>query len=138
MTPVYVASVVPSNVPAVVPLDPFVVDPPADISTAPFVFVLSSDTLNANGIIDLDSKQGRELYNKSVTPLTISFNGDSKNINLFISQLSRKAKTSWWLMETRHIMNIPDSNGDNKIVLSEYGCLDDVTIRAHVATYIDT
>ena len=38
---------------------------------------------NTHIIIDLSSKQGRNLYNKTVAPLTIHFNGDSKNVNMF-------------------------------------------------------
>ena len=59
--------------------------PPVVPPVAPVIFALSPGTLNADDIIDLSFKQGRDLYNKAVTPLTIHFDGDSKNVNLFLS-----------------------------------------------------
>ena len=49
------------------------------------MFALSPENLNADNIVNLNTKIGKELYNKTTDPLAISFNGDSKNINLFLN-----------------------------------------------------
>ena len=112
--------------------------PPVVPPVAPVIFALSPGTLNADDIIDLSSKQGRDLYNKAVMPLTIHFDGDSKNVNLFLSQLARRAESSGWQTGTGDIITIPDRSANNKNMLSEYGCLNDAEIRLHVATYLGT
>ena len=48
---------------------------------ASVIFALSPGTLNADVIIDISSKQGRDLYNNAVAPLIIHFDGDSKNVS---------------------------------------------------------
>ena len=102
------------------------------------IFALSPGTLNADVLIDLTSKQGRNLYNKTVAPLTIHFDGDSKNVNLFLSQLARRAESSGWQTGTGDTITIPDRFANNKNMLSEYGCLNDAEIRSYVATYLGT
>ena len=106
------------------------------MAASPVIFALSPGTLNADDIIDLSSKQGRDLYNKAVMPLTIHFDGDSKNVNLFLSQLARRAESSGWQTGTGDTITIPDRFANNKNMLSEYGCLNDAEIRLHVATYL--
>ena len=92
---------------------------------APVLSSLGPGMLNTHIIINLSSKQGRNLYNKTLAPLTIHFNGVSKNVNIFLSQLARKAESSGWQTGTDDIITISDRLANNKNMLSEYGCLDD-------------
>ena len=61
---------------------------------AAIVFALTPGSFNANDIVNLSSKSGRDLYNKATTAITIPFDGSSKNINLLQSQLLRKAENA--------------------------------------------
>ena len=99
--------------------------PPVVPPVAPLIFALSPGTLNTDDVIDLSSKQGRDLYNKFVAPLTIHFDDDSKNVNLFLSQLARKAESSGWQTGTGNIVTIPNRFANNKNMLLEYGRLND-------------
>ena len=99
--------------------------PPVVPPVAPVILALSPGTLSTNDIIDRSSKQGRDLYNKFVAPLTIHFDGDSKNVNLFLSQLARRAESSGWQTGTGDIVTIFNRFVNNKNILSEYGRLND-------------
>ena len=57
---------------------------------------------------------GRELYYSTIAPLAMHFDGDSKNINLFLNQLTRRADISSWQSGIHAIISIPDSKGINK------------------------
>ena len=70
------------------------------------------------------------MYNKAIEPVKIPFDGNSKNINLFQSQLSRKATIAGWDVGTGDILTIADTKRDQKNLLTEYGCLTEKDIRA--------
>ena len=66
---------------------------PANVTTTPgtgSLFALTLGQLNAGTIIQMDPKAGREMYNKANSPLKVPFDEDSKNINMFQSQLQRR------------------------------------------------
>ena len=92
---------------------------------APVLSSLGPGMINTHIIIDLSSKQGRNLYNKTVAPLTIHFNGVSKNVNIFLSQLARRAESSGWQTGTGDIVTISNRFASNKNMLSEYERLND-------------
>ena len=50
-------------------------------------FALMPDQLQADDIVDLNSKLGRDLYNLAIELLKMPFDGNSKNINLLQNQL---------------------------------------------------
>ena len=60
------------------------------MTTTPFA--LTPGQIEAGKIVDMNSKQGRELYHKVIQPLKVPFDSDSKNINMFQSQLLRKVE----------------------------------------------
>ena len=106
-------------------------------NATPTVFALTPGQLNPNDILDLSDKLGRDTYNKAIQPLDIKFDGDSKNINLFQTQLSRRAENSGWNKGSGDIINISDSSGTDKNLITEYGCLSDIEIKTSVSTYIN-
>ena len=60
---------------------------PVSVAPAAVVFALKN-------IVNLSSKLGRDIYNKTTTAITIPFDGSSKNTNLIQSQLLRKAENT--------------------------------------------
>ena len=52
---------------------------------AAVAFDLTSGSLHANDIVNLNYKLGRDLYNKAITAIAIPFDENSKNINPFQS-----------------------------------------------------
>ena len=94
------------------------------------VFELSLESLNANDIVNLSSKSGRDLYNKATTVITIPFDGSSENINLFQSQLLRRAENTGLNSGIGDILTIPGANGDYRNVITEYGYV----TEAHIMT----
>ena len=102
------------------------------------VFALTPGSLNSNDIINLDSKAGRDLFNKATAPLAIPFDGSSKNIHLFQNQLLRRAENAGWNSGTGNILTIPDARGDNRNVITEYGCVTDTLITTAATAYINT
>ena len=77
------------------------------------------------------------MYNKAIEPVKIPFDGNSKNINLFQSQLSRKAAIAGWDVDTGNLLTIADAKRDQKTLLAEYGCITEKDIRASLV-YIGT
>ena len=90
---------------------------------------LTPGSLNVDQVLDLNSKIGINVYNKAIEPVKIPFDGNSKNINLFQSQLSRKAAIAGWDVGTGDILTIADAQGDQKNLLTEYGYLTEKDIR---------
>ena len=123
--------------PPVIPV-PAAIAPPVPVAPAAVVFALTPGSLNANDIVDLSSKPGCDLYSKATTSITIPFDGSSKNINLFQSQLLRKAENTGWNSGTCDILTITDTNGDYRNVITEYGCVTEAHITTSAMTYIGT
>lgn len=51
----------------------------------------------------------------------MSFDGISKNTNLLQSQLLRRFENSGWNSDTGDILTVPDGDGVDRNVLTEYG-----------------
>ena len=117
--------------PAPVPIVPV----PAPVA---IVFALTPGSLNSDDIINLNSKAGRDLFNKATAPLAIPFDGSSKNIHLFQNQLLRRAENTGWNSGTGNILTIPDARGDNRNFITGYGCVTDTLITTAATAYINT
>ena len=87
------------------------------------VFALTPGMLDADTPLDMSTKAARELYKIAIQPLRIPFDGDSKNINMFQSQLERRIVVCGWHSGRGDIINIPDANNITKNLVKEYGCL---------------
>ena len=84
----------------------------------------------------MNSKLGRELYHKVIQPLKVPFDGDSKNINIFQSQLLRKVEIYGWDTSTRNILIIPDTENKPKHFITEYGCHTKTDLVLNVAAFL--
>ena len=51
--------------------------------------------LDADTPLDMSTKAAREFYKIAIQPLMIPFDGDSKNIIMFQSQLDRRISFLW-------------------------------------------
>ena len=54
------------------------------------VFALTPGILDTDRPLDMSTKAEREFYKIAIQPLRILFDGDSKNINMFQSQLEKE------------------------------------------------
>ena len=104
------------------------------MTTTPFA--LTPGQIEAGKIVDMNSKQGRELYHKAIQPLKVPFDGDSKNINMFQSQLLRKVEIYGWDASTGNILSIPDAKSNPKNFITEYGCLTKTDLVLNAADFV--
>ena len=128
-----VVSPVPSPATIVTPVHVVQVPAPAGV---PFSLTLGS--FHANDIVNLSFKLGRDLYNKATATIAIPFDGSSKNINLFHSQLLRRAENAGWNSDTGDILTVPDTYEDTRNVITEYGCVTEDHIIASATVDIGT
>ena len=106
----------------------------SNMTTAPFA--LTPGQIEADKILDMKSKLGREIYHKSIQPLKVHFDGDSKNINMFQSQLLRKLEIFGWDASTGNILTIPDTESNPKNFITEYGCLAKTDLVLNAADFV--
>ena len=74
------------------------------------------------------------MYNKAIQPLKVPFDGDSKNINMFQSQLQRRIEMCGWDKDSGDIILIKDNKNDLRNLITEYGCLTARTLEADADT----
>ena len=102
---------------------------------ASVTYALTLEHFNPYDSIDLDDKLGRDIYNRAVEPLKVPFDGSSKNIHPFQSQLRVLDKKSGWDKGTGNIIDVTDGNGNKKNVLYKYGCLSMEELQVASKTY---
>ena len=74
-------------------------------------------------ILDLSSKKGIMAYHAAIKTIPVPFDGGSREISHFQSQLKRRADTAGWNHGLGNIRDIPDKNGDSQNLITQYGCL---------------
>ena len=99
-------------------------------------FALTLGQIEADKIVDMNSKVGRELYKKAIQPPKVPFDGDSKKINMFQSQLLRKVETYGWDVSTGNILTIPDTENKPKNFITEYGYLTKTNLVLNAADFV--
>ena len=99
-------------------------------------FALTPGQIKAGKIVDMNSKQGRELYHKAIQPLKVPFDGDSKNINMFQSQQLRKVEIYGWDASTGNILTVPNTESNPKNFITEYGCLTKTDLVLNAADFV--
>ena len=77
------------------------------------------------------------MYNKAIQPLKVPFDGDSKNINIFQSQLQRRIEKCGWDINSGDIVLIKNNENDLRNLITEYGCLTTRTLEADADTWVD-
>jgi hypothetical protein len=86
-------------------------------------------------IITYSSSQGIKLYHAAEAAFKTVYTLESGNVNQANEALMQRASESDWDATDADILNIPDSNGTRRNVISEYGVLSAQNIRDHASTY---
>jgi len=99
-------------------------------------FALTPGRANTN-VLDLASKLGISAFHSGSAPLTVPFDGNSKDISMLQSQINRRATNSGWNYLTGDILTIKNIKNEDKDLITEYGCLSEEEIKTSL-TYINT
>ena len=83
----------------------------------------------------MNTKSRRKIYNKAIQPLNF-FNGVSKNISMFQSQLQRRIEMCRWDTKSGDIIVIKDNEEDTWNFATEYGCLTTKTLDTDADTWV--
>ena len=72
-------------------------------------------------ILDLSAKKGIMAYHAAIKPIPVPFDGGPGEISHFQSQLKSRADTACWNHGLGNIIDIPDKNGDDQILMTQHG-----------------
>ena len=97
-------------------------------------FSLTPAQANPGDIIDYTTASGLKLYNAATEALPVQFDCQSKKVSLFCEQLMDRANEAGWKTGTSDMLTIPDSNGEDRSLLTEHGRLTEEDIRNHANT----
>ena len=89
-------------------------------------------------VLDLSAKKGIMAYHATIKPIPVPLDGGSREISHFQSQLKRRTDTAGWNHGLGNIIDIPDKNGDDQNVITQYGCLTTDDIKTQAKTYLGT
>lgn len=109
----------------------------APLPVAPGIGTFSRMPGRDNQILDYNGpgkNAARKIWEKAIVPLDIKFDGQSQNLILFLEGVSDRAKEFDW----DSILTVPDGNGVNRNLLSQYGLLTLENVRAQAMTYVAT
>ena len=99
-------------------------------------FALTPGRANTN-VLDLASKLGIAAFHSGSAPLTVPFDGNSKDISMLQSQINRRVNNSGWNYMTGDILTIENTKRENKDLITEYGCLSEQEIKNSLV-YLNT
>jgi hypothetical protein len=99
------------------------------------IFEMIPASVHSGQIINYSSSQGIKLYHAAVAALKTMNTLESGYVNQANEALMQRASESAWDATGADILNIPDSNGTRRNVISEYGLLSAQNIRDHASTY---
>lgn len=106
-------------------------------AAAPVFGLRPSDLVAADEFVNYATVEGRKTYAFAIEPLEDKFDGETKNLRLFLKKVGDKARMNGWMTT---IMSIPVSTGTPPVevprsLISEYGLISLGDIRAHELTY---
>ena len=105
--------------------------PGAGGGAGPPPFALHPALVN-NQVLDYSTTTGNKLYNKATAPLPDEGNLTGETIQVFLTQLGGRAVTMGWSA----ICTIPDSNGNNRDLFTEFGMLNRQNMVDKANTYM--
>ena len=91
-------------------------------------FALTPGRANTD-VLNPASKLGIAAFHSGSAPLTVPFNGNSKEISMLQSQINRRATNSGWNYMTGDILTIKNTKKEDKDFITEYGCLSEDEIK---------
>jgi hypothetical protein len=83
-------------------------------------------------LLDYRKPEDCRIYKAATTPLDVKFDGEGAGLLLFLEMIRERAEESNW----GNIIMIPDSKGDLRNLLSEYGRLSLENVRTYALTYV--
>lgn len=102
---------------------------------APVFALRPSDLVATAAFVDYATVEGRKTFTFAVAPLDVKFDGETKNLRLFLKKVEVKARMNGW---DQTVMSIPVTTGavvTNRSLVSEYGLVSLGDIQAHALTY---
>ena len=99
-------------------------------------FSLTPAQANSGDIIDYTTTAGLKIYNAATEALPVKFDCQSKSVSTFCEKLIDRANEAGWKTGASNMLTIPDSNGEDRSLLTEYGRLTEEDIRNHADTYM--
>jgi len=100
------------------------------------IFALTPGQYRPDDFIDYGSAQGLKLWNAATEPLPEEFDGTSNTVKIFCELLTQRATEAGWHSGTGNILTIPDSNGIQRNLITNYGQLTLQDVQNHVDSYI--
>ena len=131
----------PPAAPAVPPAPPALLAPPAPPAApaapavGPTPFALTPGRSYHNAVLDYTSRPGQKAWEEATYPLPIIYDVNSRGAVKFCENMRVRAQKSGWDMPNANILTIPDSNGINRHLITNYGMLTVEDIHAQVMTY---
>lgn len=107
-------------------------NPPPAVNN-PVPFALTPNLVNVNDVIDYSTKEGMLLFKTATDPLPVSYDGESRNIILFIEEVKARAQSSGW----SNIVSFT-VGADTLNIFNDHGRYTMDQLNAHVATYVNT
>ena len=99
-------------------------------------FALTPGRCNTD-VHNLASKIGIAAFHSGSAPLTVPFDGNSKDISMLQSQINRRVTNSGWNYMTGDILTIENTKKKDKDLITEYGCLSEDEIKKSLV-YLNT
>jgi len=100
------------------------------------VFSETAGRSNPDQPIDYTTRIGNDLWKQATSSLPHKFDVESSQINQFIEDLRDWAVASGWLAGQGNVIDIPDSSGNSRHLIKQYGQLSKQNVQEHVASYL--
>ena len=84
-------------------------------------------------VIDYKNAEGMKLYKAATTKLPQEFNGEAAHIRMFLQALRQRVDAFGW----NDLVTIPDSDGKDRNLLTEYGLVTMANVRTQALTYVN-
>ena len=117
------------------PVAPQAPNPAAAAAAAPLpvAFALSPAQAGAQALIDYSTSEGAKLYKANTEPLDTKFDGNVKNLRVFLADAARHATSAGW----DDITNVDtDGNGTMRSLFTQYGLIKEERVKAAAVAYI--
>ena len=99
----------------------------------PVAFALSPAQAGAQALIDYSTSEGAKIYKANTEALDTKFDGNVKNLRVFLADAARHATAAGW----DEITNVDtDGNGTMRSLFTQYGLIKEERVRAAAVVYI--
>ena len=99
-------------------------------------FCLTPGQISRDLILNYSNKTDITIYEKTITPFKLTFDGDICSIKIFIDDIMQRANDTGWYKGRGDIIHVP-VYGTPMNVVTHYGCVSTDQIRAHATSLIN-